>query len=81
LRASRFDIVGMTRIDIATNEWTGFVIFDDCGPFQAMYRRYGFVRYGNHNGVYWLRTVDKELTADFVAFIDYVNEMRNKANE
>jgi len=64
------------RVDVSTNEYTGFVIFDDRGPFQAMYRRFGFNRIGNDNGVYWLRTVSGPLTDDFIAFIDYVNEQR-----
>lgn len=64
------------RVDVSTNEYTGFVIFDDCGPFQAMYRRFGFNRVGNDNGVYWLRTIDGPMTNDFILFVDYANDQR-----
>ena len=46
----------MMRVDVRTDGLTGFVIFDDDGPLQAMVRIFHCdFNAGRDDGLYWLR--------------------------
>lgn len=67
----------MRRIDIHTDEWQGFAIFDDGGPLQLMYRTHGIRQVGNDSGIYWLRpsTGSAIVPRHFVPFLCAIRDM------
>lgn len=67
----------MTRLDVRTADYTGFVILDEAGkPIQAMYRRFTCeFNGGSDNGRYWLAPAT--MPTDVFNFVVYATILHN----
>ena len=71
----------MNRYDVNNDDWTGYAIFKDGAPFQAMYRIHGPSPSGLDLMHCWLRPVDGDPPPHIVRFLCacFLSEMIDEA--